>query len=432
MTRTDTPPEPLESLRDHHVALETTDPDAEHAPLRAFHDALADVDVVGLGEATHRTREFVHLKHRLVASLADVHGLRALALEAPFSETVALDEYVRDGTGDLRAVVADLGLSIYETEEAVAFFEALRSYNDGLPRTDRIRVYGFDVQSAAGAASALHDWLSDREAYPQPAEFLDDHLLDTLDRLADGVFEGEDVDADHLRAAERVADALAEWFGATFDEHTGDDVALARRHRRTLQQACAFARTGIDADRTEQWGLRDAYMAENVAWIREHAPGDRVAVWAHNNHVKTGRLGGDGHPSRTMGDRLAERFGDGYYALGAQFAHGTVRAYAPTDDGGVAWDGETYAKIDVSVPRPDDGSVPALFSRVDARAILVDYRSLPADSSLRSWLADERPHRFVAGLVHPDEDDAFARSHRSLDVFDGLFFVEEATPTTPL
>lgn len=432
----------LDSLRDHCVPLETTDPDAGAEPLGEFADALDDVDVLGLGEATHRTREFARFKHRFVRYLVTAHGLRAFALEAPVAETLALHDYVADGTGDLRDALDDVGFQIYQTEEVAALFEWLRAFNESRPPGDRAAVYGFDVQSAAGPARALRDWLGTRRGrehgpLPRDGGFGDDDLLDALDEVADGVVEGENVDENRLQSAERAADALAEWFDS--DDSVPETAPLARRHLRTLRQACEFARTGLDAGRTEQWGLRDQFMAENVAWIREHTGADFVAVWAHNNHVKTGRLGGDGYPSLTMGEHLSRRFGGGYYALGAQFARGTARAYTPVDpetveaaDDHVESDGTTLAMTELDVPAPPVGAVPDLFSRLDAHAALLDFRSLPGDSSLRSWLADERPHRYVSGVVDPDEENAFVRPHRALDVFDGAFFVDDVTPTRPL
>jgi erythromycin esterase len=439
---TDSPTDLLDSLRTHSLALESTAPDGDPARLRAFDRALADVDVVGLGEATHRTREFARFKHRLVRYLVTAHDLRAFALEAPVAETLALRDYVVDGIGDLRDALDDVGFQIYETEEVVACFEWLRAFNESRPPGDRVAVYGFDVQSAAGPARALHSYLDARRGGehglgPRDGGFVVDDLRDALDEVADGVVEGEDVDEDRLRTAERAADALAEWFDS--EDAAPGNATLARRHLRTLRQACEFARTGLDADRTGQWGLRDRFMAENVAWIREHTGADLVAVWAHNNHVKTGRLGGDGYPSLTMGEHLARRFGDGYYALGAQFAHGTARAYAPVDpealeaeDDHVELAGDTLAMTELDVPKPPEGSVPALFSRLDADAALLDVRSLPDDSPLRSWFAAERPHRYVSGVVDPDDENAFVRSHRALDVFDGVFFVDDVTPTRPL
>ncbi|WP_232703133.1 erythromycin esterase family protein [Halobacterium wangiae] len=425
MTRTDAPHDLVDSLRRHCTELETTDPDADSPALRAFDDALGGVDVVGLGEATHRTREFFAFKHRFVRYLVTVHGFRTFALEASFSETVALHDYVVHGRGDLQSILEDIGFQIYETEEMVAFLEWMRSFNEDRPLSGRVAVYGFDVQSAAGAAAALRAFFRESDGERPP-----EGLLRTLDEVADGVFEGEAVDRDRLRAAEHAAEDVADWFE---HEREGDaDTALARQHLRTFRRACEFARTGEEADRAAQWGLRDRYMAETVDWIRERAPDDRVAVWAHNNHVKTGRLSGDGHPSATMGEHLSRRYGSGYYALGAQFGRGAVRAYAPTDGDGVEFDGTTLATTELAVPAPEEGSVPELFARLEAPVALLDYRSLSEDSLLRSWLAEQRRHRYVAGVVDPAEDSAICRCHAAADEFDGVFFVRSVGPSTPL
>jgi len=48
------------------VALSGLTPGPGTADLRPFTDALAGVRVVGLGEATHGSREFVLLRHRML------------------------------------------------------------------------------------------------------------------------------------------------------------------------------------------------------------------------------------------------------------------------------------------------------------------------------------------------------------------------------
>jgi erythromycin esterase len=427
MSRTDPTHDLVDRLRATSTAFDPTDPRAG-SDLRAFDDTVADAAVVGLGEATHRTREFVQCKHRLLRRLVAEHGTRALALEAPFSETVALDDYVAGSDGDLRAALGGLDLSMYEVEAFAALAEWLRAFNDEQPPDDRVRVYGIDVQSAAGAADALRDRVADREDAP-------DGVLDALDAAADGVFEGADVDTDRLRAAERAAERPTELFRETeaSSSVTPGSSSVASRHLWTLRRACEFARVGRTADRPTQWGYRDRCMADQVAWVRERARGP-VAVWAHDNHVKRGRMTGAGYPAPTMGERLAERYGDAYYALGGQFARGTVRAYAPADgdDADVEAGGDAYAMRELPVPDPEPASVPGLFDRLGAHAAVADYRSLPAESPLRDWLAAERAHRFVAGTVDPGEDRPFARTYSALDAFDGAYFVSDATPTEPL
>lgn len=428
----------VDSIRTHAIRSRTTDPTADVDEFVAFDPVLEEVRVVGLGEATHRTRELVRLKHRFFRYLVERHGVRVFGLEAPFSETMALHDYVVHGRGNLDAILDRIGFRIYETEEMMAFLRWIRDFNEGRPPSDRIEVYGFDVQSGAGAAQGLLSYFdgpspsSPSNWSPSPG----DEVLESLSRVADGVFEGEDVNEDRLRVAESVVSTLEGRFESSGDvgsDDTDSDPSIAKQHWRTLQRACEFARTGVEADRAEQWGLRDRYMADAVEWILDHANANRIAVWAHDNHVKRGRLTGDGHPSKTMGEHLASRYGDGYYALGAQFGQGTVRAWVSTDggEGGIEVDGHHFSMTEIPVPDPVEGSVPAVFTDVGAPVVLLDYRSLPEGGRLREWLNDERPHHFVAGVVDTDDRRNFYRGYVAAEAFDGLAFVREASPTTP-
>jgi erythromycin esterase len=53
--------------------------------LQPLKDVLDGVRIVGLGEATHRTREFFQLKHRLLEFLVTEMGFSVLAMEASAS-----------------------------------------------------------------------------------------------------------------------------------------------------------------------------------------------------------------------------------------------------------------------------------------------------------------------------------------------------------
>jgi len=420
----------VDRIRTNASRLRTTDPNAEVDEFAAFDPALEDVEVVGLGEATHRTREFVRFKHRFFRYLVERHGFRLFGLEAPFSETMALHDYVVHGHGDLDAALDRIDFRIYETQEMAAFLRWMRSFNEGRPASDRIEVYGFDVQSAAGAAEALLSHLEDPSVSPPP-----DDVIESLSMVADGVFEGEDVNEERLRRAEGVVSSLEDRFASTTDVDPDDadpHPSIAEQHRRTLERACEFARIGLDADRSAQWGLRDRYMAETVEWILDRADANRIAVWAHDNHVKRGRLTGDGHPSKTMGDHLASRYGNGYYALGAQFGRGAVRAWVPTDgEGEIEVDGRDLSMTEIPVPEPIEGSVPAVFADVGDRVVLLDFRALPEGGRLGEWLDEERPHHFVAGVVDPADRRNFYREYVAREAFDGVAFVREASPTTP-
>jgi erythromycin esterase len=66
---------------------------------------LKDARIVGLGEATHGTREFFQLKHRMLEFLVTEMKFNAFALESSYSGCQAINDYVLTGTGELEKVL---------------------------------------------------------------------------------------------------------------------------------------------------------------------------------------------------------------------------------------------------------------------------------------------------------------------------------------
>lgn len=103
----DTVSVPTDALSAHAVPLATTDPLASVLDPDGLDAVFGDALVVGLGEATHGTREFFRLKHRLIRYLVREHGLRVVAMEPNFPETLAIDEYVPGEAFDALCHVAE-------------------------------------------------------------------------------------------------------------------------------------------------------------------------------------------------------------------------------------------------------------------------------------------------------------------------------------
>lgn len=76
--------------------LQTTDPESEIEGI-PFEEIFADVDMVLVGEATHGTKEFAEIKHRLFRYLAENLGFRYFFVEADFAAGLAVDRYICGG-----------------------------------------------------------------------------------------------------------------------------------------------------------------------------------------------------------------------------------------------------------------------------------------------------------------------------------------------
>ncbi|MFB6072097.1 MAG: erythromycin esterase family protein [Halobacterium sp.] len=416
-----------DALAEYATELRTIDPDAPRDDLAAVGDRLAASRYVGLGEATHGTREFFQFKHRLLAHLVADRGVRAVALEANFSEALALDDYVVHGDGDPRDALDGVYFWTWNVESVLALLEWLRAFNDDRPLEDRVRFLGVDAQYTAGPTQALTEFFADADP-----EFLDAVREDLDAADDDGVPPQQDDGADtRVAAADRVASRIRDRLDDRRDDYAAATserrVELARQHCRVLAQAADYKRhfpdDVDDTDDVTYARVRDEAMADNAEWVRAFTDTDCLPVWAHDAHVaRTGLRYGDGAPS--LGQHLADRHGDDYHAVGFAFARGGFEAYD------TAPDTET-ALVEHVIDDPQPDTIEAALDRLPLTAAVLDLRDAREDDRLADWLAD-RPH-FATGAAYDrtspgdcvDEYDYTA-------AFDALAYVAETTRARPL
>jgi erythromycin esterase-like protein len=119
---------------------------------RAASPLIGDARIVSLGEATHGTREFFKLKHRMIEYCVSQLGFTMIGFEAEYGATLAVNDYVLNGKGNAVDVVAGMGFWTWDTEEVVELVEWVRAWN--IANARKVKFYGFDMQSSP--ASGMH------------------------------------------------------------------------------------------------------------------------------------------------------------------------------------------------------------------------------------------------------------------------------------
>jgi erythromycin esterase len=416
-----------DALAAHATLLDDTEPDTDLGDLAVLDDRLADARFVGLGEATHGTREFFQLKHRFVRYLVEEHGCRAFALEANFSETLAIDNYVVHGEGDLREALDSIYFWTWNVESVLALVEWLREFNADRPLDDRVRFFGVDAQYTEGPAEALRAFFADADP-----EFLADVREDLTTSADEGLPPHYDDDCDErVTAADRVVPEIRARLDARDDDYASatseNRILLARRHLRVLEQATErkrhFPDESAESDDVTHARIRDEAMAENVEWVRQFADEATLPVWAHDAHVaRTGMQYGDSVPS--LGQHLADRHGDGYWALGFAFARGGFQAIDTSD--------ETENELtghELEAPFDDTVEV-TLDEALDGPAV-VDLSAARTDNRLHDWLVD-RPHFATGATFNPTSPADELLTYDYTEAFDALAYVPETTRARPL
>lgn len=425
-------PPVVEKLDEHGWDLETDDPAAETAGLEPLREAIADRTVVGLGEATHGTREFFRLKHRFVRLLVEELDVRLIGLEAIFAEVLAIDRYVRGREGTAETALDGLDFWIWDTEEMLAMVEWLQAFNAGRPPGDRVRFYGIDAQFTGAAAEAVEEYLDRVDP-----TYLKSVRADLEPLIDPGLWIWPAEGQDEQRGA---LDRLVPELRRTFDERRSAYVArsselaweVVRQHVTVLEQVQALARAvqaAPDGSSDETLRIRDRAMADNLAWIIDHEPLDRLVLWAHNGHVNRTKATSNGSSAPSMGSHLAEWYGEGYYALGFEFGHGGFQALAPADEGGDSGDTRLQEQV---LDRPVPGTLGEVLTGLGVDQTVLDFDAAGTDPCVAEWL--EREHRLhsIGAVFDSADPEAHTESYVLADAFDGLCYVDETSRARPL
>src|SRR5437763_99183 len=106
-----------EWIRANAIRLSTAEDGHGFADMQALKPLIGNARIVSLGEATHGTREFFQLKHRMLEFLATEMGFTIFSIEANMPEAYRLNDYVLNGTGDPAELLRGMYFWTWNTEE---------------------------------------------------------------------------------------------------------------------------------------------------------------------------------------------------------------------------------------------------------------------------------------------------------------------------
>ena len=299
------------------------------------------VELLGFGEALHGGEDMLILRNRLFQRLVEAHGYSAIAIESSFPRARVVNEYVAGRGPASYEAVQDTGFShsFGRLDANRELVEWMRRYNADPSHRVKLQFYGFDsptemtgsdspgqvlhfvldyLASLDGASGQEHRERIDRllgqdSDWENPAAMTDPTKSIGLSPAATALrIETEELISDlRVRRPELVAKS---------DESRYLEAAqYASVARQLLNYHAALA--GKSSERlVELLGIRDALMADNLAYMVSHERGrGKVLAFAHNNHLQRGKsqwqLGTDVYTWWPAGSHLNEILG--YAVIGS-------------------------------------------------------------------------------------------------------------------
>jgi erythromycin esterase-like protein len=140
-------------------AIRLTTPEAAHGfdDMLPLKKVVGDARIVELGEATHGTREFFQLKHRMLEFLASQMGFTIFSIEANMPEAYRLNDYVLTGKGDPKELLKGMYFWTWNTEEVLDMILWMREFNAS--GKGPVQFTGFDMQTPKVALEIAREFI---------------------------------------------------------------------------------------------------------------------------------------------------------------------------------------------------------------------------------------------------------------------------------
>lgn len=144
------------------IKLDTVQAGHGFADMQPLKKVVGDARIVALGEATHGTREFFQLKHRMMEFLANEKGFTIFSIEANMPEAYRLNDFVLNGKGDPAKLIRGMYFWTSDTQEVLDMVLWMREFNKS--GKGPVQFTGFDMQTPNVARDIVNDFVASNDA----------------------------------------------------------------------------------------------------------------------------------------------------------------------------------------------------------------------------------------------------------------------------
>lgn len=397
-----------EELNQLTYPLEGASPNLSSEALTAIGTAVGDTPLVGLGEATHGTKEFFEMKDRIFRYLVESHGFKAMGFEATWGGALYVNDYIVNGNGNSRDAISKMQFWTWDTEEVQALVEWMHDYNQTQPEDDKIYFYGFDMQSGSEEAY----WIE---------QFLQTHAPDLTAPIMANISEflANTGNYQNLSATQRDT-YRANLIASQTQFEANSELLIAQSSQSEFDlilKAFDVLLQFEDYSRPDATRSRDEYMAENSEWIRDYIGGDaKVALWAHNGHVTTAGT------FESQGEFLNASHGDDYKNIGFSFSMGKFQAL----------NGIRQLTIENEVSEVRCNSVNELFSALTAANFYLVMDDLESTTHAQAYFNESRDFLSIGALYDESAPNSYYFRTNLVESYDVVIHFEVSTSAVPL
>lgn len=407
-------------LRQNSIPIKYTEAGNNFSDLNPLKMILKGVRVIGLGEATHGTREFFQLKHRLMEFLVEEMDFTAFIIESSFSACQPINDYILTGKGDRATVLTGQGYTAWDTEEFSAMLEWMRTYNQKVTDEKKIRFYGMDLCFNGLGRERVLTYL--KKYAPEKIPYVDS-LFEVLaseeekwpTRLDQGALQKAFI------PLQKLIDYLTIDKEKLISLSSLDEWEKVYQHTQVMNQWVLANLKDSPPSLIQKKLSRVEYVGQNLLYIIDKEKANtKFMVWAHNSHIATTKPEKDS--LRRSGYQLRTRLGDKYFALALECNQGTFQARALLPD-------QFWGELKVDTISSLQKSINWYLLSTNKGNQFIDLRSAHSNAMAKKWM--ETPQKIGAGVYLSRRSSKNQTNIKLKDTYDGILFIERSTPVYP-
>ena len=298
----------------------------------------------------------------------------------------------------------NINFGALHTGDGSAWFDDLTIELDGVPYTNQ-SVFDLDFESTTPRGFAVggagYEVLLDRQLARSGSQ----SLRMTYRSAAPG-----QIDAARVSATWKEMVRYLEANRATYRSRgaTEQEIEWAIRNAVVVLQGVQMRTNEVSRDRS---------MAENIKWILDQSPNEKIVLWAHNGHVAAGGFTASGF--EPMGSTLRQLYGSEMVVFGFAFNHGAFQAM-----------GRPIGLSTFTVAPAPPGSLDATLAAARIPAFALDWRRAPLAGRgvvVGPWINEQKKTRWIGSTYFENTPENFWVDLRSREAFDVTLFIDMTT-----
>lgn len=248
--------------------------------------------VIGLGEATHGTKEFIAIKSDIVKQLITKQGFRFFILEASYMDCQKINDYIHGQTIDTATIFKGIPWP-WATQEFYTLLSWMRNYNVNINSSNAIVFIGTDLGNNSSIKLLIRQYSDSND------NILEKKILNIY--------------SNHLSKPSEKIKLINKLFKNDFKATSFMDSFYKVNIKETV--IFELLRGG------KRYHYREDRFAKASIKMIDHFPKDKFILWAHNGHISKKST-----DRKSLGNYLDQHYNKEYINLGFDFKTGCFKA----------------------------------------------------------------------------------------------------------